>query len=62
MVPRKCWIAFVDRIGQTLDLIRSLERGGMLQVGDLSGEGSRFVAGNTPLDKSIQRIHDLCRI
>lgn len=44
---------------KTLDLIRSLVSDGLFEVGDLSGEGGRFVAWNTPLDESIQRIRDV---
>lgn len=42
-----------------LDLIHSLVSDGMFLVGDLSGEGGSFVAWDTPIDKSIQRIRDV---
>ena len=44
---------------KTLDLIRSLVSDGIFEVGDLMGEGGRFVAWKTPLDESIQRIRDV---
>jgi hypothetical protein len=44
---------------KTLDLIRSLVSDGMFEVGDLMGEGGRFVAWKTPLNESIQRIRDV---
>jgi hypothetical protein len=44
---------------KTLDLIHSLVSDGMFEVGDLTGQDGRFAAWNTPLDTSIQRIHDV---
>ncbi|MGH3561073.1 MAG: hypothetical protein ACRDTN_04530 [Mycobacterium sp.] len=44
---------------KTLDLIRSLASDGLFEVGDLTGEGGRFVAWNIPLDESIQRIRNV---
>jgi hypothetical protein len=40
----------------TLELIRSLVADGLFIVGDLTGEGSRFVAWDCTLDESMQRI------
>jgi hypothetical protein len=44
---------------QAILLIRSLISEGLFDVGDLSGRGAQFVAWDTPLDESMQRIHDL---
>jgi hypothetical protein len=44
---------------KTLDTIRSLVSDGLFELGDLSGEGGRFVAWETPLDESMKRIYDL---
>ncbi|GFG73270.1 hypothetical protein MBOT_06350 [Mycobacterium botniense] len=44
---------------ETLLTIRSLVRDGLVELGDLLGEGGRFVVWNTPPDESIQRIYDL---
>jgi hypothetical protein len=44
---------------KTLDLIWSLVSDGMFRVGELSDGACRFVAWNTSLDESIQRIRDL---
>jgi hypothetical protein len=44
---------------KTLDTIRSLVADGLFELGELSGEGGRFVAWNTPLDESMKRIYDL---
>jgi hypothetical protein len=44
---------------KTLDTIRSFVADGLFELGDLSGEGGRFVAWDTPLDESMKRIYDL---
>lgn len=41
---------------KTLELVRSLVSEGMFVLGDLSGEGGRFVAWDRPLDESLNRI------
>lgn len=43
---------------KTLDLIRSLVDGGLVEVGDLSGDNGRFVAWRSSIDESIARISD----
>lgn len=47
-----------DVQNETLQTLRSLVTDGLVEVGDLSGEGGRFVAWDTPLDESIERISD----
>lgn len=49
-------VAVVQR--KTLDLIRSLAEGGLVEVGDLSGDDGQFVAWRSSIDASIARISD----
>lgn len=43
---------------KTLNLIRSLVEEGLFEIGDLSGDGGRFVAWDSAIGGSIARIQD----
>jgi len=44
---------------KTLETIRTLVSEGLFELGDLSGEGGRFVAWEAPLDESMREIYDV---
>lgn len=44
---------------KTLETIRSLVSEGLFELGDLSGEGGRFVAWDTPLDESMKELYNV---
>jgi hypothetical protein len=44
---------------KTLETIRALVSDGLVELGDLAGEGGSFVAWATPLDESMEEIYDV---
>jgi hypothetical protein len=61
--------SFIDRANRgaaltaiqakTLELVRALAGAGLVRIGDLTGPGGRFVAWNTSLEDSLQRIRSV---
>ena len=48
--------SLADIQAETLDLVRALADEGLFLIGDLTGAGGRFVAWETSVDESLQRI------
>ncbi|WP_123025672.1 hypothetical protein [Mycolicibacterium stellerae] len=48
--------SLADIQAETLDLVRTLADEGLFLIGDLTGDGGRFVAWDTSTEASLQRI------